>query len=684
MSTLRAALIARPMPFAAAVLVALLGGVPASALTATPTPGPTPQATGDLGTKVITGRVVDGSRSSTPPIAGASVEYAGRSAGTVTTNDAGEFAFSLFLHDTDNVSIQVSALGFTTVRRYYSGVELWFGGPLTIAVTPLSGTVTISPLPVAVLVGCEADAVVTIATDAEPLTISDIRLSNGYSQGDYGTGFTWDLSGIDLPVTLPPGGTLEIPVHYSAAGQEFPSRLTVQIESTARNPEGQFAVPFRGRVDGCGTPTPTPTPDLLGTKTVTGFIYDASVGVSAGIQFAIVRYRSSLESGVVATDASGHFTFDLMVEPSDLIFLEFGADGYVSTSTSYRGRDLWELAALPDVGLSPMHPFGWLGDREIRGRVYARADGSPIAGATVSYADLDRSIEGNSGSGETDAEGRFAFTLFLYTWDFVSVSVAASGFVPASRSTTAGTLVGAELTFGLAPPSPLHQVRGRASLGPWCTPPGEPLSVTLDPGGAQTSTATDGSFAFDDVADGEYVLRIAGGPDQEAVIVDGRDQDVAFCSGCEAPFTIAPLHGTVGTTVESQGDCYGLHSGRRVDIYFDDVHVAQTIGETGGNYYAAWNVPDATPGAHTVRLFGSLAEFSSLPFVVEPGAVECIGDCDGDARITVDEIMRGVARVLGLSTGACAGYADNVRITDLVAAVEGALRGCTPHAAARP
>jgi hypothetical protein len=94
----------------------------------------------------------------------------------------------------------------------------------------------------------------------EPLTITEITASNSYSQGDYGTGFTWDLSGIALPLVLAPGEQVVFPVHYGSDGQRYPSRLGVQLRSTARNVEGNFAVPYRGAIAGCATPSPTATP----------------------------------------------------------------------------------------------------------------------------------------------------------------------------------------------------------------------------------------------------------------------------------------------------------------------------------------------------------------------------------------------------------------------------------------
>lgn len=59
----------------------------------------------------------------------------------------------------------------------------------------------------------------------------------------------------------------------------------------------------------------------------------------------------------------------------------------------------------------------------------------------------------------------------------------------------------------------------------------------------------------------------------------------------------------------------------------------------------------------------------------------CVGDCNGDGRITVDELVRGVNIALGnAGAGDCHGLdrqgQGRVAIDDLVAAVAGALRGC--------
>jgi len=231
----------------------------------TPTPGPTPQPTGDLGTKEVTGRVVDGLDGTA--IAGAEVVYRNVQrfgpveTGSIVTDAAGEFSFSLTLHDTDSISIEVSAAGYDAPPICDSGYQLWIAPPLAIDMLPLRGTVEVAPNS-GVSLGCEGDGEVTIRNSqpdgGEDLTIVAILPGNSYSQGDYGTGFSWDLSQIELPVTLAPGEEVAFPVHYSAAGQSYPSRLTIRMRSTAGESAG-FAVPYRGAI-GCGTPTPTATP----------------------------------------------------------------------------------------------------------------------------------------------------------------------------------------------------------------------------------------------------------------------------------------------------------------------------------------------------------------------------------------------------------------------------------------
>lgn len=53
----------------------------------------------------------------------------------------------------------------------------------------------------------------------------------------------------------------------------------------------------------------------------------------------------------------------------------------------------------------------------------------------------------------------------------------------------------------------------------------------------------------------------------------------------------------------------------------------------------------------------------------------CTGDCDGDRRVTIDEVLHGVSRAEATQE-ACFGYAQPLRIDQLIKAVSNALNGC--------
>ncbi|MFN8643590.1 MAG: hypothetical protein U0802_18725 [Candidatus Binatia bacterium] len=64
-------------------------------------------------------------------------------------------------------------------------------------------------------------------------------------------------------------------------------------------------------------------------------------------------------------------------------------------------------------------------------------------------------------------------------------------------------------------------------------------------------------------------------------------------------------------------------------------------------------------------------------------AATCPGDCSGDGAISVDELVRGVERALGIAAAMpCPAWDDRAPVTvvDLVASVAAALAGCPPQA----
>jgi hypothetical protein len=111
--------------------------------------------------------------------------------------------------------------------------------------------------PITAVLTCEGRLDIRIRNIGDaPLLISSIELSNAYSQGEYGTGFTWDASQIEGLKELAAGATVSIAVKYREQG--FPrSRLVLAIESNALNNPHVFQT-YHGT--GCGTPTPTLPP----------------------------------------------------------------------------------------------------------------------------------------------------------------------------------------------------------------------------------------------------------------------------------------------------------------------------------------------------------------------------------------------------------------------------------------
>jgi len=126
------------------------------------------------------------------------------------------------------------------------------------AVTPPEPLIEV--IPATRTIECQGNFTITIRNagpNGSKLVIRDILMWHGYSQGWYGTGFSWDLSGIELPLTLKAGQGVRIPVSYSGYDQTFPSRLHLQVYSNAANGQPYVFHTYFGLL--CGTPTPAPT-----------------------------------------------------------------------------------------------------------------------------------------------------------------------------------------------------------------------------------------------------------------------------------------------------------------------------------------------------------------------------------------------------------------------------------------
>ena len=438
-----------------------------------------------------------------------------------------------------------------------------------------------------------------------------VELSHGYSQGDYGTGFSWDLSGIEFPVLLESGEHLVVPVSYAWYNQQFRSRLHVNVISGAR--EGSASAVYFGTMDNCpSTPTPEATMTPSASPTPTG---------------------------------------------------------------------------------TPERP-GDLGIKEVRGRVFDSASelGAGIAGAAVDYRNSSISHSGSSGSVVADANGEFVFTLFLHDTDEITVTITAPGYHGSQIRLGGYELWSRDrLDIGLTPQTGEgHRVSGVVQRDPYCD---QQVRVVLEGLSGEMPRRVvvppSNEFSFDGVADGDYTLRGESDCDlsfaaPQTVHVRGADvfAQVYFEAGCPPVITVEPDHGPPGTIVTVTGRCYRIHSGGLATFYVDGESVAAEHAGTSGDYRGDFHIPStASPGMHTIEVRGNGGVLGSATFWVDADSgVLCTGDCNGDGRVEVAELVAGVRLAFGVGHEACSTLAVDqyglVPVDELVAAVGSALNGC--------
>jgi hypothetical protein len=184
---------------------------------------------------------------------------------------------------------------------------------------------------------------------------------------------------------------------------------------------------------------------------------------------------------------------------------------------------------------------------------------------------------------------------------------------------------------------------------------------------------------------GSFLLALLIGPPQTI----SAQPVTAFPAGSQRPtptpydcgLLSAPPLGPPGTVVELTGQCYPLHSGRSAGVYFDDQMIGLVSGETGGDFDNLLRTPaDATVGVHELRVVGQGVQ-STTPFEVTHARV-CVGDCDQNGLVTIDELVTGVAIALQQQPyESCYGFDPNwdatVRVDELLAGIAANLSGCT-------
>ena len=186
---------------------------------------------------------------------------------------------------------------------------------------------------------------------------------------------------------------------------------------------------------------------------------------------------------------------------------------------------------------------GSLGHREIHGRVYDLAEGPDalIAGATVSYVDprdprVRRTLH-------TDAHGEFTLPLTLRDSDVIRITTEAPGYEPLIISPLAVDLVYRYpvVELGLRPRADsVHRIAGLLATDPVCAGEKATRAIALLPTGRSTLSSDGGSFAFEGVVDGDYVLRTESGGPGVPVRVAGRDAVVQVSVGCSNALATSP------------------------------------------------------------------------------------------------------------------------------------------------
>lgn len=239
--------------------------------------------------KTISGVVYDASVGPQAALAGAVVSYeyystyTGGGTGSTQTDAEGAYAFTVPFAKYSSATVRVEVPGFAAASDYVSEND---DGRVDFALIPSGGIVDVQP-PSASL-QCYGEVTVTVSNLAPPgetLVITDLSFHHAYSQGWYGTDFTWDTSQIVFPVFLDGGQHLTVPVAFkggdpadaatTASGSGgFPSRLHLAVISGAR--EGNSGGVYYGQIEGCyASPTPTVTPrrpcagDCDGDRSVT-------------------------------------------------------------------------------------------------------------------------------------------------------------------------------------------------------------------------------------------------------------------------------------------------------------------------------------------------------------------------------------------------------------------------------
>ena len=141
-----------------------------------------------------------------------------------------------------------------------------------------------------------------------------------------------------------------------------------------------------------------------------------------------------------------------------------------------------------------------------------------------------------------------------------------------------------------------------------------------------------------------------------------------------------PAQGPRGSRVQVSGQCSGIRYHRTVDVHLGPMRVVSFDG-VGANYDTSFTVPpDTYPGTYELTLTAPFGT-ASTAFEVFGEAPGCPGDCNGDERVSINELMTGIRIALRRDLlDVCDAFdtdaSDSVSITELIKASNAALVGC--------
>jgi hypothetical protein len=193
------------------------------------------------------------------------------------------------------------------------------------------------------------------------------------------------------------------------------------------------------------------------------------------------------------------------------------------------------------------------------------------------------------------------------------------------------------------------------------------------------------------------------------LLLGGRSQGVSLCGDCNGDGVVTAaeammcLNIVLGSVLLK--DCQACDCNMSGQVTGMDVEIAQNNATPGccpNNVVCQCGMPTGTPGelatdTPTLRPTATTTPLPTNTSMLPPPATStpthagtplptgtpgpCVGDCNHDLKVTIDEIIKGVNIALGsLAPGACPAFDchgnGQVTVDCLVRAVNAALNGC--------